>query len=245
MGAQIARFGTPSTTNLSAAGGHDWLQPAVLARCQPAEFSRPGPHGLAARRLLLHREARVASATCSRVFRMCEGRNITYTLLFDNSLNVRTFASKREEASVQISQKFSKSLNRTVPIRLSAGEREQRHYPCAAGSAVRAAGAHRDLSANLVQDRRDNPADPHRGIYNTVDIGLPTKYFGSQRSFGRVLLRNATYYQAHEDTDSGAPDAIRRYRAIFRSRRHYRAGIRSLAGALLRGRRRFVARVSI
>jgi outer membrane protein insertion porin family len=50
------------------------------------------------------------------------------------------------------------------------------------------------LSANLVQDRRDNPANPHHGMYNTASFALSTKYFGSQRSFGRVLLRNATYY---------------------------------------------------
>jgi outer membrane translocation and assembly module TamA len=51
------------------------------------------------------------------------------------------------------------------------------------------------FSANLVQDHRDNPTDPHHGMYNTADIGLATRYFGSQRSFGRVLLRNATYYR--------------------------------------------------
>jgi outer membrane protein insertion porin family len=51
------------------------------------------------------------------------------------------------------------------------------------------------LAASLIQDRRDNPADPHRGIYNTADFGVTGKFFGSQRSFGRVLLRNATYYK--------------------------------------------------
>jgi outer membrane translocation and assembly module TamA len=32
-------------------------------------------------------------------------------------------------------------------------------------------------------------------MYNTADIGVAGKFFGSQRSFGRVLLRNATYHQ--------------------------------------------------
>jgi outer membrane protein assembly factor BamA len=49
------------------------------------------------------------------------------------------------------------------------------------------------LSANLVQDRRDNPADAHRGIYNVIDTGLASGIFGSQRSFGKVLVRQATY----------------------------------------------------
>jgi outer membrane protein insertion porin family len=50
------------------------------------------------------------------------------------------------------------------------------------------------LSANFVYDRRDNPVDPHKGIYSTADVGVTGKFFGSQRSFGRALVRNATYY---------------------------------------------------
>jgi len=50
------------------------------------------------------------------------------------------------------------------------------------------------LGANLQQDRRDNSADPHRGMYNTLDIGLASNVFGSQRSFARILARNATYH---------------------------------------------------
>jgi outer membrane translocation and assembly module TamA len=128
-------------------------------------------------------------------FRNAEGRNLTYTILFDNSLDVRTFASKREEASVQLSQEFSKSLTGlfrfayrrvsvssvVIPVLLVP----QLLQPVRLGI----------LSANFVQDRRDNPADPHQGIYNTADIGVTGRFFGSQRSFGRVLVRNATYYR--------------------------------------------------
>ena len=51
---------------------------------------------------------------------------------------------------------------------------------------------------NLVQDRRDDPLDPHKGIYNTLNVGLATKAFGSQTSFARILGRNATYYRLGE-----------------------------------------------
>jgi outer membrane protein assembly factor BamA len=51
------------------------------------------------------------------------------------------------------------------------------------------------LSANLAQDRRNDPGNPSRGIYNTADVSLSSSVFGSQRSFLRVLLRNATYHQ--------------------------------------------------
>jgi outer membrane protein assembly factor BamA len=51
------------------------------------------------------------------------------------------------------------------------------------------------VSANLVQDRRNDSGNPHSGIYNTVDVSLATKVLGSQRSFLRALGRNATYHQ--------------------------------------------------
>src|SRR5207244_3088430 len=51
------------------------------------------------------------------------------------------------------------------------------------------------LSANWVQDRRDNPADAHRGIYNSLDAGVASRIFASQRTFGRVLAKNATYHR--------------------------------------------------
>ena len=50
------------------------------------------------------------------------------------------------------------------------------------------------VSGNLVQDRRDDPVDPHRGIYTTLDVGLAEHVFGSQRNFVRFLARNSTYY---------------------------------------------------
>jgi outer membrane protein assembly factor BamA len=122
------------------------------------------------------------------------GRNITYTLLYDDEENVRTFASKREEASVQLSQKFSKTITAIIRAdyrRVSVSDVvipvllvPQFLQPVRIGS----------LSANLAWDRRDNPADAHRGIYTTADFGVAGKFFGSQRSFGRILVRNATYY---------------------------------------------------
>jgi outer membrane protein insertion porin family len=49
------------------------------------------------------------------------------------------------------------------------------------------------LSGSYIQDHRDNPADAHRGFWNTLDAGVAGNFFGSQRNFARVLARNATY----------------------------------------------------
>jgi len=50
------------------------------------------------------------------------------------------------------------------------------------------------LSLSYVQDRRDDRADAHRGIYNTADIGVASGIFGSERTFVRGLFRSASYH---------------------------------------------------
>jgi outer membrane protein assembly complex protein YaeT len=193
VGAQVARFGTPSTTDLSAPGGTTGFSPEASLTVSRLNFLGMG-HMITARALYSRIEKRGSISYLQPRFRNVEGRNITYSLLFDNSLDVRTFASKREEGSVQISQQFSKSLNGlfqfayrrvsvssvVIPVLLVP----QLLQPVRIGM----------LSTNLIQDRRNNPAEPHRGIYNTVSLGMAGRFFGSQRSFGRVLVRNATYH---------------------------------------------------
>jgi outer membrane protein assembly factor BamA len=46
----------------------------------------------------------------------------------------------------------------------------------------------------MIQDRRDDPIDTHKGIYNTMDISAAPRAFGSEITFGRFLGRNATYH---------------------------------------------------
>jgi outer membrane protein assembly factor BamA len=50
------------------------------------------------------------------------------------------------------------------------------------------------VSFGWILDRRDDPVEPHKGIYNTVDVGLADHAFGSQINFVRFLARNATYH---------------------------------------------------
>jgi outer membrane protein assembly factor BamA len=50
------------------------------------------------------------------------------------------------------------------------------------------------VSANFIQDRRDDPTDAHKGMYNTLELSYASHIFGSQSDFVRVLARNATYH---------------------------------------------------
>jgi outer membrane protein assembly factor BamA len=49
------------------------------------------------------------------------------------------------------------------------------------------------FAVNLVQDRRDDPSDAHRGIYNSLDLGLASDKFGGNINFLRFLGRNSYY----------------------------------------------------
>jgi outer membrane protein insertion porin family len=194
IGAQIARIGTPSTTDLSSPAGSAGFSPIFSVDVSRLNFLGIG-HTVTLRGMYSNIEKRGSLTYLAPRFQNVDGRNITFTALWDNTFNVRTFASKREEVSVQLSQKFSKSLTglfRYSYRRVSVGNVI---IPVLLVPQLLAPVRIGILSFNLAQDRRDNPADPHRGIYNTADIGLAAKYFGTQRSFGRVLLRNATYYR--------------------------------------------------
>ena len=120
--------------------------------------------------------------------------NGNFTVLYDDTFDVDTFRAVRREVSSQISQKVSKTLNTFYRFAYrDVGVSDLKISPYLVprlAQSVRVGIA----SFNIVHDRRDDPVDPHKGIYSTLDLALATKYFGSQTSFARILGRNATYY---------------------------------------------------
>ena len=56
------------------------------------------------------------------------------------------------------------------------------------------------ISGTFIQDRRDDPVDARRGIWNTIDGTFASNFFGSPRTmFTRLLGRNATYHRIGRD----------------------------------------------
>jgi outer membrane protein assembly factor BamA len=130
-------------------------------------------------------------------YRNVEGRNISVTGLYDDERDVLTFTAKKYEASAQISQKFSKATNgllrftyRVANVNASTLKIQPLLIPLL--SQPDHTGM---LSASLIQDRRDDPTNAHRGIYNTIDLGLSHSTFGSTRDFVRLLARNSYYHR--------------------------------------------------
>jgi len=194
FGAQVANFGTPSTTSLAAPAGTTGFSPQASIDVSRQNFFGLG-HTVTLRGGYSTLEKRASLSYTQPRLRNIPGLDMTYALLFDNSLDVRTFASKREEASVQVSDRFSKSVTGLVRFAYRRVSVSSVVIPVLLVPQLLQPVRIGMLSANLSQDRRDNPTNPQRGIYNTADVGLAGTPFGSQRSFARILLRNATYYR--------------------------------------------------
>jgi outer membrane protein assembly complex protein YaeT len=191
IGAEIAQFGGTATA-LNSPGGSTGFSPRVSFDLSRLNFLGTGDT-VSLRTRVSNLEQRVAIDYRQPRFLGSDRRTITYTVLYDNARDVLTFASRRQEASVNVAQKLSKSMTAQLGFayrRVSVSDVviptllvPQLEQPVRIGI----------LTGNLVQDRRDNPVDAHRGIYNTIDFGLASSIFGSQRDFGRILLKNATY----------------------------------------------------
>ncbi len=214
LGAQVARFGQPSAYSLGSPAGTTGFSPEGSLTVSRLNFLGLG-HTVTLQGVYSSID-KLATLTYQQPhFWNSDRRTMTYSVIYDNELDVRTFASKREEASVQLSQKFSRSLTgmfRFAYRRVSVSDVviptlliPQLLQPVRIGM----------LSGSLLQDRRDNPANPTRGMLNSVDIGIAGSFFGSQRSFGRLLARNATYYRLTKrlilarQTQFGIIDAFR------------------------------------
>jgi outer membrane protein insertion porin family len=128
-------------------------------------------------------------------FRGSDNLTVSFTGLYQQSRDIRTFNFRREEGSAQLNQKLSKAttiLYRYTYRRVSVSDLKITPLLLPfLSQAVRVGIA----QINVIQDRRDDAIDPHKGVYNTLDLGLADRVFGSQRNFLRFLVRNATYHQ--------------------------------------------------
>jgi len=194
FGTEFGRLGggTPAE-DLSSPGGSTTLTPRVSLG-----LSRLNLFGLGQSLGLQIRLSSVQKRSSLNYFvpRIFSRANLdgNFTVLYDDTYDVNTFRAIRREVSAQTSQHISKTL--TGFYRFSyrdVGVSNLKISPLLVprlAQTVRVGVA----SFNLVHDRRDDPTDPHKGIYSTLDMGLAAPQFGSQTSFVRVLGRNATYY---------------------------------------------------
>lgn len=147
-------------------------------------------------------DRRVSLSYLAPRYRNVDGRNLSFTALYDNARDVRTFTAQRYEGSVQLSQHLSKASTalwrytwRDVVVDQNTLKINPLLVPILAQPARIGM-----ISANVVQDRRDDPVDAHRGFYNTGDLGLVYHYFGGNKNYLRFLGRSSYYKRIHGDT---------------------------------------------
>jgi outer membrane protein insertion porin family len=194
FGLQFARIGgSNAVTDLSDPGGAPGVSPRVSLALSRLNLFGTGQTVTAQGVVSTLQRRAVVNYLVPKIFNLPK-LDANFSILYDDTFDVRTFQSKREEATVKLTQHVSKPITIFYDftyrhVGVSNLKIDPLLLPQLAQS-VRVGIA----EINFIQDRRDDPLDAHKGIYNTVDIGIATKAFGSQTSFARILARNATYH---------------------------------------------------
>jgi len=194
LGAELARIGG-GTNSLDYPAGTTGFSPRVSVGVSRLNFLGLGHIVSLQTQVSTLRRRAVASYTAPQ-FEGHEKLALTFSALFDDSNDVRTFAARRWEGTVQLAQKLSRVYTfqyrytfRRVTLDPNSLKITPQLIPLLS-QPVRVGL----IGGTFIQDRRDDPVNSHRGMLNTVDLGYAYKGFGSETDFTRLLVRNATYY---------------------------------------------------
>jgi outer membrane protein insertion porin family len=197
FGAQIARIGGGITT-LDDPAGSTGFAPRFSVGISRLNLFGLG-QTLSLNTLVSTIEQRVILTYLFPQFMGHEKLSLTVSGMFDNAFDIRTFHQQRSEGSVQLAQRLSRQYQiqyrfamRHVTIddlKISPELVPLLSQPVRVGI----------YSMTFIQDRRDDPVNSHRGIYNTVDVGIALRQFASQTDFTRLLWRNTTYHPIGKD----------------------------------------------
>jgi outer membrane protein assembly complex protein YaeT len=130
-------------------------------------------------------------------FRGNEEVNLTFSNLIDRSQDIRTFTSTRLESAIQIGQRLSRAntLQYRVIVRNVSLEEETLKIDPNLIPVFSQPVSVTVFSSSFIQDRRDDPLDSTRGVYNTVDFGYAPGLLGRKASYTRLSARNSTYHR--------------------------------------------------
>jgi outer membrane protein assembly complex protein YaeT len=196
VGAQIARIGG-GTTSLDNPAGTTGFAPRLSVGISRINFLGLG-QTLGLQTLVSTIEQRAALSYFIPQFVSKENLSLTTTSLIENSNDIRTFTAHRREASVQLGQKVSRAYTAQYRlvfrhVTLSNLKIDQLLVPLLSQPETIGLG-----EVSLIQDKRDDPTDAHRGIYSTIDISYAPGIL-AQTHFVRALFRNSTYHPFHHD----------------------------------------------
>jgi len=130
-----------------------------------------------------------------------ENLNLSFSSLLDQSKDIRTFTSRRNESAIQIGQRLSRDItlqyrviSRFVFIDEDTLKIDPNLIPVFSQPVKTIT-----LSASLIQDRRDDPINSHRGVANTLDFGYAPSFSRSSTNYTRLVARNSTYHPVRRE----------------------------------------------
>ncbi len=152
------------------------------------------------------------------------GLELRITGLEDQSRNVLTFNSQRQELAVALQKRYSQHSSLLARynfrhVTVSNLQINPAEVPLLSQGVLVAT-----VGGSYVNDHRDNPVDATRGSYSTLDADVAWTGLGSSADFGRIIGQNSTYYRlgshvilarntragvepvyGHTDVDQGVP----------------------------------------
>ncbi len=199
IGAELARIGG-GTTTFDNPAGTTGFSPRVTVGISRLNFLGLGHIvGFQVRASTL--EQRALLSYVAPQFTGKANTSLSFTGLFDDSSDIRTFEARREEGTVQIQQKLSRA--NTFQFRYTF-----RHVTIVPGTLVISPGLVPllsqpvrvgSISTTFLQDRRDDPTNSTRGYFNSIDLGFAAKDLGSETTFTKIFIRNSTYHRLSKD----------------------------------------------
>ena len=191
VGAELGRFGGGSAS-FSMPAGATGFAPRLSFGVSRINFLGIG-HTISLQTLASTRQRRALMNYIAPHFEGNDDLSLTFSALYDDSRNIRTFNARRWEGTVQLSRKLSASNSiqfryafRWVTInnlKIDVSQVPFYNKPVRVGL----------VGVNFFRDRRDDPVETHYGTYNTVDLSWAAGRLGSETGFTRLLARNSTY----------------------------------------------------
>lgn len=196
FGAELGRIGGGGATRLESPGGAAGFSPRVSFGVSRSNVFGIGHTASVNTQFSTIRQRALLSYLAPQ-FKGNPNWNLQFTALYDLARDVRTFTSARSEATLQLGQRLTKatSLQYRATYRLVEVDEQTLKIdpeliplfslPVRVGS----------IGGSHIIDRRDDPIESRRGMLNTVDFSLATRWLGSKTSFSRVVWKNSTYHR--------------------------------------------------
>lgn len=197
VGAQIARIGGGVTSLDNPAGTTGFAPRLALGVTRLNLFGLGQTLGVQTAVSTIRQRASVTYFVPRFLSR--DSLSFSVTGLFDNSSDIRTFSARRKEASLQLAQRVSRDLTlqyRFVFRNVTLSNLKIQQLLVPLFSQPETVGS---TEFSVIQDRRDDPTDAHKGVYSTLNASYAPGLLGSQTHFFRGQARNSTYYSLGRD----------------------------------------------